>query len=62
MDKIFELTKENLEKQYSCTIEEKDNKYNVYNYFGRFLFSLDSLRDVDYEMYRYINRIPNSIE
>lgn len=58
MERVFELTLENLQKYHSwATIKEVNGKYDCYNYFGRLIYKqLENLQQVDFYLNEYITK------
>ena len=57
-----ELTLDNIKEKYHWAYIEyntQTKEYKCYNYFGRYLFSYNTLDDVDKQLYSYITNIAN---
>lgn len=55
-----DLKLDDIKKKYcwaSISYNTKTKEYDCYNYFGRYLFSYNTLTDVDKQLYSYINNI-----
>ena len=52
--------KEQLEEKYAIKIKKEENKYYIYNYFGRLISVENTLKEVEEKVIEYYKRIDDN--